>query len=114
MSSGNFNRRVTIQKIKNNPIEDSHGEVDQTDELNWETHAARWAEIQTKGGREFWKVDKVEADVSHLIRIPYDRLTMNIDSQMRIRLGDRTINIVSVIDVDERHEVIEMQCKEPK
>ena len=114
MNSGNFNRRVTIQKIKDDPITDAHGEVDLTVDGSWETHVARWAEIQTKGGREFWKVDKIEAEVSHLIRVPYDRLTLGINSGMRIRLGDRTINIVSAIDVDERHEVIEMQCKEPR
>lgn len=114
MSSGNFNRRVTVEKLKNNPITDEHGEVDQTNSDSWEIHATRWAEIQTKGGREFWKVDKVNAEVSHLIRVPFDRLTVRIDSQMRMRIGNRTINIVSVVDVDERHEVIEMQCKEPK
>jgi len=114
MTSGNFNRRVTIQKIKDNPIKDAHGEVDLTDDRNWETYAVRWAEIQTKGGREFWKVDKVEAEVSHLIRVPYDRLTVGITSQMRIRFMQRIINIAAVYDVDEMREVIEMQCKEPK
>lgn len=114
MNSGNFNRRVTVQQIESNPETDAHGEVDLTNEANWETYAVRWAEIQSEGGKEFWKVNKVNAEVSHLIRIPYDRLTLGIDSKMRIRLGDRTINIVSVVDPDERHEVIEMQCKEPK
>ena len=114
MESGNFNRRVTIQKIKNNPITDANEEVDLTDDRNWETYAIRWAEVQTKGGREFWKVDKVDAEVSHLIRIPYDRLTLFIHPAMRIRLGDRTINIVAAYDVDEMHEVVEIQAKEPK
>ncbi len=114
MESGNFNRRVTIQRIELNPETDAHGEVDLTDEGNWETHAVRWANIKTKGGREWWKSDKINAEVTHVIQIPYDKLTQNIDSEMRIRLGDRTINIVAAYDVDEMHEVIEMQCKEPK
>ena len=114
MASGNFNRRITIQKIKDNPIEDSHGEVDQTDDRVWETYAVRWAEIQARGGREFWKVDRIDAELSHLIRVPYDRLTMGITSQMRIKYMNRTINIEAAYDVDEMREIIEMRCKEPK
>lgn len=114
MESGNFNRRITIQKLKDNPVRDVNGEVDQTDAGSWETHAVRWAEMQTKGGREFWKVDKIEAEVTHLIRIPYDKFTLQITSEMRIIFETRTINIVAVYDPDEMHEVIEMQCKESK
>lgn len=114
MGSGNFNRRVTIEKIKDNPIVDAHGEVDLSESDSWEVYAVRWAEIQTKGGREFWKVDKVEAEVSHLIRVPYDRLTMGITPEMRIKFMGRIINIVSAIDINEMHEIIEMQCREPK
>ena len=109
MASGNFNRRITIEKIK-----DDHGEVDLTVDGSWETHAVRWAEIQTKGGREFWRVDKIEAEVSHLIRVPYDRLTAAVTPEMRIKFMSRTINIVSAINVDEMREKIEMQCKESK
>lgn len=114
MGSGNFNRRITIQKVKSNPIKDVNGEIDLADERNWETHASRWAEIQTKGGREFWKVDKVEAEVTHLIRIPYDNFTKSITSEMRIKFENRFINIAAAYDIDESHDVIEMQCKEPK
>ena len=114
MESGNFNRRVTVEQVESNPETDDHGEVDLSDDGNWVTYAVRYADIRTKGGREWWKSDKIHAEVTHVIRIPYDRLTQKIDSKMRIRLGDRIINIVAAYDVDERHEVIEMQCKEPK
>ena len=114
VNSGNFNRQITIEKVKDNPLRDVSGEVDLTLDGSWETYAVRWSEIQTEGGREFWKVHKVEAEVSHLVRVPYDRVTIGINSRMRIRLEGRTINIVSAIDVDEMREIIEMQCKEPK
>jgi len=113
MESGNFNRRITIQRIELNPETDDHGEVDLKDEGNWETHVVSWANIKTKGGREWWKSDKINAEVSHIIQVPYGRLTRKIDSEMRIRVGDRTINIVAAYDIDEQRQVIEMQCKEP-
>ena len=115
MESGNFNRRVTIQRIELNPETDEHGEVDLTDPANWKTYVVRWSNIKTKGGREWWKVDTINSEVVAVIQVPYDRLTQNIDSEMRIKLGgNRIINIVAAYDVDEMHEVIEMQCKEPK
>lgn len=114
MESGNFNRRVTIQRIELNPETDDHGEVDLTDDANWETYAVRWAAVKNMSGREWWKSNKINAEVTLIIKIPYDRFTQNINSKMRIRLGDRTINIVAVTDPDEMHEVIEMQCKEQK
>lgn len=114
MSCGDYRERITIEKIKDNPQADAHGETDLTDDSNWETYATRFSSIQTKGGREFWKVDKVDADVNFLIRVQHDKRTAEITPRMRIRLGKRTINIAAVYDVDEMHEVIEMQCKEPK
>ena len=115
LESGNFNQRVTIEEEESNPETDAHGEVDLSDDGNWQTYAVPWANIKTKGGKEWWKSHKSNAEVTHVIRIPYDRLTQGIDSKMRIRLGNsRIINIVAVYDVDEMHEVLEMQCKEKK
>ena len=114
MACGEYRDRITIENIKDNPETDAHGEVDLTLDRNWTTYATRFANIQTKGGREFWKVDKVDADVNFLFRVPFDKRTVGITSEMRIRLGTRIINIAAVYDVDEMHDVIEMQCKEPK
>ncbi len=115
LESGNFNQRVTIEQVVSNPETDVNGEVDLTDDGNWETYVKSWANIKTKGGREWWKSDKINAEVTHVIRVPYGRITQNIDSQMRIRLGgNRIINIVASYDIDEAHEVVEIQGKEPK
>ncbi len=115
MSAGKYNQRVVIEKLKDNPpIDDAHGEVDLTDERNWETHSRPWASINTKGGNEFWRVDKVEANVSHMLRLQYDRETRDINQQMRIKFRGRTLNIAAAYDIDEMHREIEIQATEPQ
>jgi SPP1 family predicted phage head-tail adaptor len=109
--AGEYNRPVTVENIKSDATENAYGEVDLTADASWETYAARRAKVVTKGGREFWKVDKVEADVSAVFWLRYDSTTVDITPEMRIALGTADYQIISAVDVDNAHEEIEIQAK---
>jgi SPP1 family predicted phage head-tail adaptor len=110
LSAGTFDRRVTIQKIKTSPSLNALGEADLTDDANWETHCVRWASVDTQGGREFWKRQRVQAEVDQIFRVRYDSTTKAITPRMRV-LDDQGVKreIKAAFDVDAGHRIIEIQ-----
>lgn len=104
------NKRVTVQRLKDLTA-DAHGHVDNTDNDNWEDYCTAFASVQTSGGREFWKVDRVEADVSREWTCTYTSKLAEATPDMRIKHGTTYHEIVSVIDVDDAHRVIKIQTR---
>lgn len=104
-----YDKKVTIQQSAGTA--DAHGHVDITSASNWSTYTTSYAAVKTKGGREFWKIDRVEADVSHVWHCPYSKTLAAATPKMRLVNDSVTYEIVSVIDVDLAHEEIEIQTK---
>jgi SPP1 family predicted phage head-tail adaptor len=65
----------------------------------------------SKGGREFWKVNQVNADVSHVWKAQYSSELANATPAMRLMSEGVTYEILSVIDIDLNHREIEIQTK---
>ena len=106
-------RPVTVEWLKPSSVQ-----LDPDDDDNW-VGIARWAQIMTRGGREFFRGQQVQANVSHRLTLPTapgDPLLTQIDgglsSAMRVRLGSRVLDVTAAFDVDERHTEIELQCVE--
>lgn len=104
-----YNQKVTIEELSGTA--DAHGHVDNTAAANWQSYASSYAAVMSKGGREFWKVDQVNADVSHVWHCPYSRTLAAVTPDMRLIHEGQTHEILSVIDVDLSHEEIEIQTK---
>ena len=90
---------------------DAHGFIDYTDASNWSAYATAFATVQSKGGREFWKVDQVAADVSHLWSCPWDSTLAAATEKMRLVSDSITYEILSVVDIDLAHSEIQIQTK---
>lgn len=110
-SIGDYNRKIEIHQISSSASADAHGFVDITSAANWETLTDTWAAIQTKGGREFWKIDRVESDVSHVWFCPYSTTLATATPKMRVRYEGNDYEIVSVVNIDEANVEIEIQTK---
>lgn len=104
-----FDQPITIQQLFGSA--DAHGFIDETDDNNWSTYATAYARVQTTGGREFWKVDRVDADVSAEWRCQWDTTLAAATPAMRLKHGSTIHQIVSVIDVDLAHNEISIQTK---
>jgi head-tail adaptor len=113
-TAGVRQERITVQKIKASPVLTSLGEADLTAAGSWETYATRWATVDTAGGREFWKRQRVQAEVVAIFRVPWDADTKSITPQMRVVDEAGTVfEIAAAFDVDHQRTTVEIQCKAP-
>lgn len=102
VTSGERQRRITIERLKTDATQDAAGEVNVTLDANWETYIEhRWARILPRTAREFWHIDQVDADVTHLLKVLWDSQTKTITSAMRAKLGGRVFQFTSVFNAEE-------------
>ena len=105
-----LHKSITIQSITGTTV-DAHGAVDITTGSNWGTYLRTFEMVISKGGREFWKVNQVNADVSHVWKAQYCSELANATPAMRLVSEGVTYEILSVIDIDLNHREIEIQTK---
>lgn len=104
-----YDRKVVINSLSGTA--DAHGFIDNTAAANWSTFETAYAKVKSKGGREFWKVDQVQADVSHVWMCPYSAKLATATPDMQLVNEGVTYEILSVIDIDLAHKEIEIQTR---
>jgi len=104
MQIGRLNRRVTVQQ-RTAASPDSFGAADAT----WTDIATIDAAVQPLRGQERSAARQTEAGADIKVTMRY----RTIDAKnYRLKYGARLLDIESVIDIDERHRVLEVNCKE--
>lgn len=106
-----YDKKIRIERASASAAADAHGHVDITADATWETYCESYASVMSKGGREFWKVATVSADVSHVWNCPYSSQLASADPAMRLVHEGVTYEILSVIDIDLAHDTIEIQTR---
>lgn len=104
-----FDKKIRIERLSGTA--DAHGHVDNTTESNWTQHATGWAKVISKGGREFWKVQQVNADVSHVWTVQYSKAVAAATPAMRLIHDGLTYEIMSVVNVDLNNNYVEIQTR---
>lgn len=103
--AGDMFEIITIQQ----PIETvTNGDLVTT----WQTITAQPAAVMTTGGMEVYRGRQLRADVTHLVTTIAAGLVIPANPTWRILWGTRELNIVSVINVDNRNRQIEFLCRE--
>ena len=98
-----YNRRIIIERktttynAYNEPID------------AWATNQTLWAGIVTSGGGEFYAAQKINAQTTAVFKIRYNTTITTVD---RIKYGTRIFQILSINDVDARHEEMFISAKE--
>lgn len=105
MNAGRLRHQVTIQQQTQTAT--AYGGYSET----WTDVATVWAHIKPLYGRERWHGDQVESDVTHQITIRY-RSDVTVSPQMRVLYGSRVFKIISVINPEERNELLVLECVE--
>lgn len=100
---GQLRHRVSIQTEGGDP--DDYGEVIPS----WTTSATRWAAVEPLTGREFWASQQLKSEVSHKVTM---RGGISITPDMRLLFDSRPFDVISVRDIDERGQWIEVLAKE--
>lgn len=101
---------VRIEKLTSQ-TEDAHGQVDQTTNANWGLHTSAWCSVISQGGREFWKVQQVNGDVSHVWNADWSPEMATVIPAMRLIYDGNTYEILSAVDIDLKHESVEIQTR---
>jgi SPP1 family predicted phage head-tail adaptor len=92
-----LNKRITIESLslaKN----DSGGAVE-----TWSTFATVWASIEPRLGGERFFAQRIEENISHIIKIRY---LSGLETSMRVRFGSRTFQIKSAINQHEDNKLL--------
>lgn len=101
---GRLNKRVTFFIV-----EQSVDEMEQ-DCVKWKEHCTVWATVTPVKSNEIKNAGKVEPEVSYKIYIRYRK---DIETNMNIRYSGKILEMTApAIDLDERHELLEIQAKE--
>lgn len=101
--AGKFDKVITLQKQINRP--NSFGAMI----TEWQDVATIRASIEPIQGREFFSGAFQLSEVIVRIRIRY---RPEVDRTMRVKYGERVFEITHIIDSKERHEELQLICKE--
>lgn len=104
MNPGILRHRITIQEERDGGKNRFNEQI-----KTWEDIATVWASIEPISGREYWAGQQVQSEITHRIRIRY---RPGIKPAMRVLYQNRLFEIESVIDYQERHEFLQLMCKE--
>lgn len=122
LQAGKLRHHIAIQAK-------THGRNDSGDVVEvWATRAFRaWASVEPLKGRELFTAQQVDARLTHRVMLRYlpgitaehrilhglpdDPVEGASDTELR-ELGVRILHILSVVDQDERHRMLELMCME--
>jgi len=103
MRAGELRHRITLQK----PVHtrDAFGESVTT----YEDMATVYAAIEWQSGRRYVEAAQINAEVQGVTRIRY---RSDVRPDWRIQYKERYIRIISLANIRERDEELQLNCKE--
>lgn len=104
IDAGALNKHITFMKF--GTTTDDMGQ----DKGVWQVYRSVWATVKPYKSSEYNFMSKLKPEVSHRI---YVRYRADITADMRILYHGRIFEIAGPpIDIDEKHELLEIQCVE--
>ncbi|OOR96994.1 phage head-tail adapter protein [Haemophilus paracuniculus] len=109
--AGTFDKVITLQAVAQ-PQRNERGQIIRTGSAkveSWQDVATVRASIEPIQGREYFSGAFQLGETVVRIRMRY---LAGVNRQMRVKYGDRILKIENVIDSKERHEELQLICKE--
>ena len=109
--AGRLRKRITIQK-RAPTAPNEFGEAVPL----WGDLCMVWGEVTPLSGRELYAAQQIVPEVSHRVDIRHPgTLAPNLGPDYRLTLygGTRVMNILSVLNMEERNTTVTMLCTEP-
>jgi SPP1 family predicted phage head-tail adaptor len=103
MRAGLLRQVVTVESLST--TENDDGTVTES----WTSAGTRRALIAPLRGREFFEAAQLGADVTHKVTMRY---MSGLTPRHRLTFGGRTLQIVSVLNIEERDRTMQVMCKE--
>lgn len=109
MTPGRLRHRVLIQARATTstgaPLQDRSGQ----EVISWINGPTVYADVKPSSGREQVNSEAVQSVISHVVTIRY---RTGVTAKNRLLYGGRVLEILAVVDVDERHRWLELTCSE--
>jgi len=105
MRAGPLRHRITWQM----PISTTNARGEKT--KDWADYCSVWAHIQPTSGRDFLDVHQTESETTATIT---QRYVPGMTADMRGKYGNRYYEIVHIINVEERNEMLQILVRELK
>lgn len=114
MRPRSLTKKVTLQKVAAAAVPDAAGHIDLSQAANWDNVTDRYFSVLPQSGREFYRAQKTESNVTHVLETHYDDQTKLIDPSYRLNVTgtSRYLNVVSAMNVDETNRTIRVSCIE--
>lgn len=103
LRAGTLNKRVILQTVSRT----SNGGGGFT--ATWADTTTLWARIEELAGREGFEAQQIASHLTHKVTIRY---RTSVIPQQRLKYGTRILKIESVINPDQRNEMLELMCVE--
>ncbi len=103
MDIGRTNKRITLCRYT-----EKENCLNQTEQVLQEVRTV-WASVEPTRGREYQEAQRIRPELTYKITMRYQK---DVTSDMLIRFRHRYFKIVSVINVRERNEMLEIVCIE--
>lgn len=103
MRAGQLRNRISIEARA--IAQDSFGDG----KPSWTLVATVWGSLSPMSGQENWQANQVRPDVTHTIRI---RHYADLTPRHRLRIGTRIFGVESILDTDNRHRELVVNCRE--
>lgn len=79
---------------------------------DWSTVATVWGAVEPARGDEPFLSGRFEGQVTHLVVIRYGLDLAALGPKYRVLFGARALEIVGVVNKDERNRILELACFE--
>ncbi|SRR5579883_1218714 len=104
MRAGQLKDFVTIQR----PVAQSDSAGQRSE---WEVHVKAYAEVVQLQGKELVTARQVFSSVTTRVRMRYLD-GAGVDASMQVLVDGRVLDILSAIDLNRKHETLELMCGE--
>ncbi len=103
MDIGRTNKRITFYRY-----EEKENALLQIEQLLTKVKTV-WASVEPTRGREYQEAQRIRPELTYKVTTRYHK---EITPDMFIKFKERYFNIVSIINVKERNEMLEIVCTE--
>lgn len=103
MEIGRLRHRITLMR-QINEINDFGATI-----TKWKSITTVWAEVKPLSGREYFSAQQVQSEITTQIWL---RHLDGIKPSMRVKFGKRSLEIVAVLNTQERNVSLQLMCKE--
>lgn len=103
MDIGRMNKRITFCRY-----EEKENALSQTEQTLTEVKTV-WASVEPTRGREYQEAQRIRPELTYKITTRYHK---EVAPDMFIKFKGRYFNIVSIINVKEKNEMLEIICTE--